>query len=1140
MANCDDLFKRIQELENERDNLLKQANAAARTSSPDWAVNPNATPDEKWQAAVNAGYRHQDSEETQAAIEKGLEIGVPTNIGDGQPTPIRQLLTQFPVNTVNDYANLQQLVIGSWKQLDPADYAMVTQQYGSERIQALLKRGYQEFDIDPAAVADAIAKDVEPFNYLVERMTRLRVAYEGFAQTYLQTVNEAADALMATGVDPVTPEMRRRLFQLWKLTLISERAFDLARRRTGQTLRSLKEAPGEAKRLMNPELYLADGAMVDGDLGLKPKDVEIGSHIANVMDAIDDAKVNPQRGAERLREIASLAMIDGLDPKARFATYKDWINHHLLHGNLLAKDSMLAQTRTQLGLNLPSNVLMALYGPYRQMWANYFEAAAYGTQLTRSDRAKTAIQSAWDAWRDASGLTWRHGRMLLADGFLHGKPLFGTNIDLRLLSDAGRRVDMNKVEIARMRDIATLEIDGSGLHALKRMQLNLVAKPQAGFRLFMHDQFGWSGPLLRFGTRAMSSVDNAFGYYFHAFKLRNDLYVEARSRAAVEGLDTEDAIRQWVDDRFEREYLKVRPEESDIKARRQADGLGPDVSDQEIGTMMAMEKVREQGTTGELVYGVPMAGSQRGEAAGLFSEEMRFQQGNRNPLTKGLAAAGRNPLFDMAMPFRQAPVLGALLDVALVTNVVPPLHLPFFWKRMSSADKARSVAAWTVSASVLGMFTLMDAADGDEEGLIIGNGPTDPKERQEWLMRLRGQGKAPNSIAGVPVAGLPILNTLMLWRDLNENFRTGNYSKYDEANAMIGVMQVLTGYMMRMTGVQQLQKLVELVQSTRSQGERAAEFVGYLSGSFSVPGIGVLREVASRADVPAGATYKDKMPTGKEREAGLDWDYLRKTEKFLQDMAYSQMPVLQLKEQFRREKDHFGIRLRPPMGLPWPVVLKERFFPQMWPKGYEKTYAELDRLNQLRPPKALLERSLDGVSMSSELQEEYRDAFASTKGGENPLADMTLLNALPKVTFDAKVPIDMPMTGRRYENARLGEYPLAQLVAKHVKGRTVLQAFHSLFQDPVYQRLQSDPATTADRRVRDQAPSSANKQLPKLLTAAITRYYESKAHTAVNTSNSAAATEWRNNREILMAPEAVGPMAEKMRKTSRALQGVAE
>jgi hypothetical protein len=1141
VTNCDDLSQQLQRLTAERDALLRAANAAARAGSPDWALNPNATPEDRWRAALDAAYRHLDDEETQALISRSMEAGAPTNIGDGQPTPIRQLLKQLPVEIVEDYAQLQQLVIGGWKKLDPGDYAMVTQSYGDDRVVALLKRSYADFDIDPAALTNAIAKNAAPFYALVERMARLRGAAESFAQEYLSTVNEAAEALLEGGANLVTPELKQRIYKLWKLALISQRGFDLARRRTGQTLRSLQVAPGDAERLLDPDLYLADKNMVQEQLGTKPADVEPGKHIAQVMDAIDDAKANPARGGGRLQELVAVAQVDGLDPRAKFASDKDWYNHNLLGANLLAKDSMLLQTRTQIEVNLPSNFLMALYGPYRQTWANYFEAPAYGTQLTRGDKAKNAWLSSWNAWRDAAGLMGANARMLFADAFLHGKPLYGSNVDLKLLSDGIKPVDMNKLEIARMREINTLQFDTSEKSYIgERLHHLLVAKTNAGFRLFLHDQFGIKNHLLRPGIRLMSSVDNVAGYFFHAYKLRNDLYMEARSRAGELGLQTEDAIRGWVDERFDKEYLKVRPSEQEVKARRRQDGIGADVSDQDVGLMIAMEKIRAQGKTSELIYGVPNMESQRVKNAANFSQEMRFQGGEANSITSGLNRAGKNPLFDTMMPFRQAPVLGTLLDLSVMATTLPPIHRVGAWNKMSPSAKARTMSAWAVSSTVLGLFTLMDAADGDREDLIIGNGPTDPKERTEWLARLRAQGKKPNSIAGLSVAGLPILNTLMLWRDLKSNFITGEYSKYDEANALTGFLQVLTGYVMRMTGVQQLQKLLELLQSTRSLGERAAEMAGYMAGSYTVPFVGATREAAKRLDVPPGATYKDKMPGGPEREADLDWDYLRKTEKWLRDFAYSYQPALQRLEQFRREKDHFGVPLRVPFGVNLPTVLQERFFPQLWPKGYEKTYAELDRLNELRPPRALLLRSLDGVSMTGALQEEYRDAFASTKGGDNPMAEMTLLNSLPKVTFDAKVPIDMPDTGRQYQGVRLGEYPLAQLVAKHVAGKTVLEAFTSLFQDPIYKRLQSDPATTADRAVRDQSPSSVKKQLPKLLAAAITRYFESKAHTVVNTSNSPAAIEWRNNREILMAPDAVGPAAEQMRRTSRALQGVAE
>ena len=1236
-ANCEEIFQRRQELIRQRDQLGDAANGIAvrLRKEPDWATNPGGVPDERVRSAMEAGQVRLETDEIQDLISKGLEIGTPVRIGDGQPTNYNQIKRWHDAYTAEDYAQLQQLIAGGHAALDPADHALLTQQYGPDRIQELLQQGYREF-LDPSKGFAQLAADVAPFVSLVERMARIRAAYEGTAKGYLGLVNDAADLLDAG--EQVPGSLRGEIFQAWKYTLVTQRHYDFARRRTGQTLRSLQDNPDLVPEVEFGSLGSADvpqealppvvrtdqesappaagtttpkgsgpaatatapmgaqpprpaeidrfessklqpvipggpldvpvppkaekvvagpqGSIFDPDpaqtkeaIGMKPSDLQVGDHVSQVMESLDQGKVNSKQAAQRLREQAAMAAMDGVDPKKRFANDKDWFNHQIKQAAVLAKDSMLAQVNTQARINLPSNALMSIYGPFRQTIENLslvndghpLDFTAFGTQQTR-DNALAAFQSSWGAYRDALALTRANAKLLLMDAAWNGKAVYGANKDVAtIFGKAGQSIDMNLVEAARMRLINDLEIPMTSNAGVAGNAALHILKTQSAWRLFLYDR-GVPLKLTKPGVRGLAGVDNVAGYFNHAFKLRNDLYMDAR----MSGKFTNEAdIQQWVDDRFNREFLTVSPREVDIKKRRLEDQIPSSVSDDEIGTMIANERIAQRGSgqSNELVYGVPALGSARTNRAIDFSEEMRFQNSGEGMAQDIARAIGKPWWGDLLMPFRQAPLLGTALDIGLMANALPPLHTLGRWDSMDRIARAKTMAAWGVASSILGSFALLDAIDGGNEDLVIGNGPTDPTARTTWMLKLRAQGKAPNTILGMQVSGLPIFNTLMLYRDLKENFISGSYSRYDGANQYTALMQVLTGQVMRTTGIAQIKQLIELLNGQGSGGanlrnpaEGALNYAGYMLGSYAIPGVGAIREASRTAGYGPGSVYRDREPGSGEVMAGIDWDFLKRTEENLKSFAYSAVPITQsLFGDHRKELDHFGNKIRLPFGsnFNW----NERFYPQIWPEGYKKTYAVLDHLGALTPPQALLKRSLDDVSLSDKLQEEYRSHLATAKGDDNVMADWAMVGALPVVKFSSKLPIELPRGHRLVKNIALGEYPLAIMAEKHIKGNNRLQALNSLVQDPAFIRLMKDPVTTADRALKDMPLATLNKTLPKMLVNTINGYYEGRAHRALNESQSPDAVEWRQRRALLVQGQSTEEQVKRMMPTIQGIHG---
>jgi hypothetical protein len=420
----------------------------------------------------------------------------------------------------------------------------------------------------------------------------------------------------------------------------------------------------------------------------------------------------------------------------------------------------------------------------------------------------------------------------------------------------------------------------------------------------------------------------------------------------------------------------------------------------------------------------------------------------------------------------------------------------------------------------------------DAAGLIIGNGPIDPREREEWLTRLKAQGQNPNTVAGIPfLGGIPILNTLFLWKDVKETFVTGAYSKYDQYNALGGVMQVLTGHLMRQTALGQVNQLMELFMEPSKSPTRV---LGYL-GSGQLPGIGAVRDVERFTGMSGRSFFTSTAPSANERFLGAGEEPLEKIERQLRELAYGTLGLTGLLGGAYKEKDWLGSNLQLAWGQRLVDVVKDRFFPQVWPEADAKLYAELDAQNQLKPPSALMTGTLEGVAMSDELKKEYNDTYAAAVGEMSPTARLMIAGVVPKVTFTLRYPVDLP-SGMTVESNKPISFPVSQFLERHIKGKTVREALRSLINDPVYLAMEGNPQTTADLKKRDMPPAERRGQAAQILINATKRYYELITRDALNASESPAAAEWRERRNT-MRSNRLQQETEGLRRFAEALNG---
>lgn len=168
--------------------------------------------------------------------------------------------------------------------------------------------------------------------------------------------------------------------------------------------------------------------------------------------------------------------------------------------------------------------------------------------------------------------------------------------------------------------------------------------------------------------------------------------------------------------------------------------------------------------------------------------------------------------------------------------------------------------------------------------------------------------------------------------------------------------------------------------------------------------------------------------------------------------------------------------------------------------------------------------------MSGDLQKEYNDTYGSVRGNIPLIARMEMGGRAVSVSlpFSMEVPVDLrkQFGGAGVAIVKDGSaatIDLAPFLDKHVKGRSIIEAFNSLFNDPLYQRMQDRPGTTSDLEVRDMPPARRRRQAASQMIQGIYDYYHLLTLDQLNASDSEAAQEWRASR---------GGMAEQQFKQS--------
>jgi hypothetical protein len=331
----------------------------------------------------------------------------------------------------------------------------------------------------------------------------------------------------------------------------------------------------------------------------------------------------------------------------------------------------------------------------------------------------------------------------------------------------------------------------------------------------------------------------------------------------------------------------------------------------------------------------------------------------------------------------------------------------------------------------------------------------------------------------------------------------------DKRKVAMGMMQVLTGAIVRQTTLAMMQRLLEL--SSRGDEQAWGKFAGWVAAGQFNPFSGPARMIERYS----GSTRNDMFEYPKISSA--DEQLIAKAElppelQFTRDGIKNLLVNLQpLAGRIAgipyRETDWLGRAIHLPEGL------DQEGYPSGFPGFYNSpVHRELEKQQLLDPPTPLLSAHHKGVPLSPEVQKEL-NGYIGTIVGEDDFPATRLLAGQAftyAVQGKEETIIDLP-NGSKVRFGVNVPIPtaLGDAVARAIKGRTVYQAMDYLFKSPEYKAIQVNKLTSSNPEVNDLPPAARLQQPGPWMIRAIKSYYENRAIWKLDGSDTESAKEYQ-------------------------------
>ena len=1180
--NCDDIFNRIQELERKKREAAEseQFLYSLEDTPPDPSrrfvtrttdgKEVEVDFDELWK-------RIQVDDQLMGWARAASENGQKPYGADGQFENFGQLVDRLGFDNAVEAGAFMQKLTGNWAAADPGDFNLITARNSGENWGRMVNQAFTEAGLEPDdRLVQAVTLNAAPFLDILNKQVKLEVFAVVSRNNLVKSIEAIQQGITETGISPAQG-LKQDFISNYRKAMYAHRSARLAKRRSGQLLANYKRAVDEDMALT------LQGQVVDtpGDLTPQGKSNLAANNAATRIESQQDLnKVIEEtigvstaemvqegslakqvieasnKGAEGLEDLEQLKVDlqkEGVDPAGDNDFEDGWDKVWRRNARAGYKDSVLFNPKTQLQANYLSQKLVFLTEGYRtaggqgpQLLAmrqtnlqkglqdvaataaiddvNAIKITPLGTGFFR-DALKAEIDGARIAGRaalvaeDVIKQSWGE---TIQKSFFGNDNAFAGNYD----TFAGRgMLDIEEqYKVAR----SVLEEPMAPLSESYRWPMQLRNKFHHAIKLKGNENL-WNARLpegkvlpVYSSLQMMTAVDQRAGIRNYMTIRANDLMLEQAAK------NPDGTLQQWADvarKQLDDQIYQDPPTPQNIQdARDQFNLSETDLTDDEVEEFIVATKL-----------GMPVQANPAQRAAAKKSIDMRMQGEMEVPGLKsfnyGVANFRRSEWGDSFLSFWRSPINQIVWDVGIglapVNAVQRTLRVAGYavqGKPVPVELLVKAQSSVVISGALLTMFAALDG-----QGAIEGNGPVDPRARRAWKERLAAEGKVPNSILGVPfpLGGVPILNTLFLYKDMKDVIDQGGVSEYDQQNAALDLVSLLGGVVMRIPGFSQIEQVFTAL--NQPGGNKPGQVASFWGNTQFNPASGIERLAEWAFGMQSSDLRRpNQMNTGEERfdlEQLEDGHPLRSVWNNLRDFTYYSNPAIShWAGSELKEATWLGRKVRRPDGIfrgEWPIGV-----PGIWEfnKGDYSVETELESLGMLDPPALIMRGVLQGVPVTEQARKELNYFMGSWRAPDIDEAYTETSRQHPsgRVYTADQIKLAPEEAGELPIAMKGASVDVTELLDRVVRGNTVREALNELINSPEYKEWNENPLMTWNPALVDLPPQQRRRRIGPELVKMVIDHYADNAAREFDLSGSQASDDWRDALKIKQLEESQG------------------
>ena len=1101
MANCDDIFNQIQDLTNKRD-ALKSATEELNNIDPEDLGKPTdediirrATGADE---AVAAGAAEDVAKGRRSDPQKDRfnnALALVNRVGDEQA-----------VGMLTTFKGLDQ----TWKEMASADYATQVASFSREQLAEAIDDAAQAAGLNLGeGLVSAVQRNLAPFLPILKNQASLKAYAEISRAGLTQRQIDLEELLEAGEYGPgELGKAKTAVVDSYLVAMNAQRARNIARRRSGQLLRNERDlmeslqldwresgAPDAPVTEPKPKADAAAGTVqVDPEV-LKRIQVlqkDINEVIGETVGATAEELAKPDSDLRRIIEAANQGA-EGVPEMKRIRKQMDAAaelgDDSLEKGGKFgyeryaragSKDSILGGIKSIVQNNyISQKVVFAAEG----LMAIPSNAARIYVNNRRNPVATAAHRDPMKAMTQGSQAATRAN--LIAESVIKQSmwKTFTNDIFEDTLPFAGNRDQINsqygQMSIEDQYKVGA-QVWGAPIKWDVNLPLQIRDKIMWGGRLFMNHHIQKAGgprlPVLSI-LQLNSVIDNRAGLRTYMTDRANELqlqYLQENPGA------TPKAAQDYAQGLIEQELYNARPSDAQVQSFRDQYDVGKEVSNDAIRETIALRKV------GQPVLDTP--GRQRSMEK---SVEFRMQGDTASNVPglsqvyAGLANVRKTQWGDAFVPFLKSWAEQTAWDLGTggFTTVSTALQIADIKRKggvVTPELYGKAAGSLAMTASLMTLFTIVESMGEDSPVQFVGTALDDD---QEQYFRNTGRTEntiffkdAPPLLRSLPIGNMPLVKTLLLYKDLKEAISKGVVSDVDKSEYLGLASGVFAGLLLRAPGMYQAQWLMRALNGIGSEGGKnlgqyGSELTARVTAMMN-PASGLSRTAGQAENAITGSDWDSLINSSRVMEAESD----------LIDKLPPDHPLKSNMERLRRFVAQGGtpelVRLLGGRdrkftywGRKWNSL---EFLPPaqtgQWPDGVPALQigddfaveSEADRIGVYNEPAVFRNHVLSGTPVTPQgINDLERISGTMTSRG----FERSVSNGRTTWANDIRIG-----GGTFVANGQLQERKgllMTPFLSRLVEGRTWREAMNALFTSDEYSRWNSNPETTNQGNMSD-------------------------------------------------------------------------